>query len=60
MGKNVINIKKKGDDGYRTISIRIKEGLLGKIDKLAAESNRSRNELVTIILESSVDDVEIN
>lgn len=60
MNKNVIKIKKKGDDGYKVISVRIKESTLNKIDNLSTESNRSRNELINIILESSVDDVEIN
>lgn len=60
MGRNVIKIDKKGDDGYRVISVRIKEGVLEKIDDLAGKSNRSRNELINIILENSVDDVEIS
>ncbi len=60
MAKNTIKIDKKGEDGYRIISVRIKEGTLKKIDNLSAKSNRSRNELINIILESSVDDVEIN
>lgn len=60
MNKNTIKIYKKGDDGYRVISVRIKEGLLSKIDALSKESNRSRNELINIILESAVDNVEIN
>lgn len=60
MGKNVIKINKKGDDGYKVISVRIKENTLSKIDDLSQKSNRSRNELINIILESSVDDVEIN
>jgi metal-responsive CopG/Arc/MetJ family transcriptional regulator len=60
MAKTVIKINKKGDDGYRVISVRIKEGTLQKIDDLSEKSNRSRNELINIILENSVDDVEIN
>jgi len=60
MAKTVIKINKKGDDGYRVISVRIKEGTLQKIDDLSQRSNRSRNELINIILENSVDDVEIN
>ncbi len=60
MANNIIRINKKGEDGYRVISVRIKEGTLEKIDDLAAKSNRSRNELINIILENSVDDVEIN
>lgn len=60
MAKNVIKINKKGEDGYKIISVRIKEGTLKKIDDLSKESNRSRNELINIILENSVDDVEIS
>ncbi len=60
MAKNVITINKKGDDGYKIISVRIKMDTLKKIDDLSLESNRSRNELINIILENSVDDVKIN
>ena len=60
MAKGVIKINKKGEDGYKIISVRIKDGTLKKIDDLSNKSNRSRNELINIILESSVDDVEIN
>lgn len=60
MPKKAIKISKKGDDGYKIISVRIKEGTLEKIDKLSKDSNRSRNELINIILESSIDDVEID
>ncbi|HIU56259.1 MAG TPA: ribbon-helix-helix protein, CopG family [Candidatus Ornithomonoglobus merdipullorum] len=60
MANKPIKIKKRGDDGYKTISVRMKEGVLEKIDQLAQESNRSRNELINIILESSIDDVEID
>ena len=60
MSKNTIKISRKGDDGYKVISVRVKEGTLNKIDDLAQQSNRSRNELINIILENSIDDVEIN
>ena len=60
MAKTTIRITKKGDDGYRVISVRLREGLLQKIDDLSKETNRSRNELINIILESAVDDVEVN
>ena len=58
MAKHVIRINVKGEDGYRIISVRIKEGLLQKIDNMSARSNRSRNELINIILEQSVDSIE--
>ena len=60
MSNGIIKINKKGEDGYKIISVRIKEGTLKKLDDLSQKSNRSRNELINIILENSVDDVEIN
>ena len=59
--KLIINKKDlKGEDGCRVFSIRIKEETVASLDELAKETNRSRNELINIILENSVDDVEIN
>lgn len=60
MANKIIKINKKGEDGYKVISIRIKDGTLQKLDELAGKSNRSRNEIINIILESSIDDVEIS
>ena len=60
MSKNIIRINKRGDDGYKLISVRIKENTLRKIEELSGKSNRSRNEIINIILENSVDDVEVN
>ena len=60
MSKNTIKINKKGNDGYKVISVRIKECILEKIDDFSQKSNRSRHELINIILENSIDDVEIN
>ncbi len=56
---NTIKIKKKGDDGYKIISVRIKENTLAKIDTISAESNYSRNELINILLENAIENVEI-
>ncbi len=60
MAQDMIKIKRRGDDGYKLISVRIKEGTLNKIEELVKRSNRSRNEIINILLESSVDNVEIN
>lgn len=59
MAREPIKVTRKGDDGFKVISVRIREGTLEKIDNLAQKSNRSRNELINILLDSSVDDVEI-
>lgn len=50
----------KGDDGYKTFSIRIKEETADKLDALATETNRSRNELINLMLEFGVENIEIN
>ena len=60
MSKVTISINKRGNDGYKVISVRLKEKTLKKIDYISAQSNRSRNEVVNILLESCIDDVEIN
>ena len=51
---------RKGDDGYRIVSVRMKETLLERLDALSAKSNRSRNELINLLLESAVDIVKID
>ena len=52
-------IKRRGDDGHRNISVRIQEDTLAEIDRLAAETNRSRNELINLILAHGVKHIEI-
>ncbi len=52
-------VLKKGDDGYKIVSVRMKEELLAQLDELSAKSNRSRNELINLLLESVVGIVKI-
>lgn len=52
-------VAKRGDDGYKVVSVRMKDELIEKLDKLSTESNRSRNELINLLLEASVDIVKI-
>ena len=53
-------LPRKGDDGYRIVTVRMKETLLERLDALSAKSNRSRNELINLLLESAVDIVKID
>ena len=53
-------LPRKGDDGYRIVSVRMKETLLERLDALSAKSNRFRNELINLLLESAVDIVKID
>ena len=52
-------VKRRGEDGNRIISVRIKEETLAEIDRLAAETNYSRNELINLILAHGVKNIEI-
>ena len=58
-----LQIKKKsnlkGDDGYKTFSIRIKEETVDKLDEISKQTNRSRNELINIMLEFGIENCEI-
>ena len=57
--KLIINRKSlKGEDGYKTFSIRIKEETVANLDKLAQETNRSRNELINILLDYAINHYE--
>ena len=57
--KEPLQIKKRGEDGSKIITVRIKEDTLAALDKIAAESNYSRNELINVILKYGVDNIEI-
>lgn len=51
----IIKKKLKGEDGFKTFSIRIKEETVLRLDELSEETNRSRNELINILLDFSID-----
>ena len=59
MKNEPLKIKRRGEDGNRIISVRIKEDILNALDKLAAETNYSRNELINLILAHGLDNIEI-
>lgn len=52
-------VPRKGDDGYKIISVRMKEETIGKLEVLSGRTNRSRNELINLLLEAAVDIVKI-
>ena len=59
--KLIINKKNlKGEDGYKTFSVRIKEETVLKLNKLSEETNRSRNELINILLDFAINNCEVN
>lgn len=57
--KLILNKKLKGEDGYKTFSIRIKDETVGKLDELSVKTNRSRNELIGILLDFAIENCEV-
>lgn len=55
MPTDVIKIAKRsaarGEDGFKVFSIRVKDIHVAALDALAAQSNRSRNELINIFID---------
>ena len=58
MGNEFV-IRKRGEDGNKVITVRLQNDILEKLDKIAQESNHSRNELINIMLAYGVDNIKI-
>ena len=50
---------KRGDDGHKIVSVRMRDELVEKLDELSNSANRSRNELINILLESAIEIVDV-
>lgn len=59
MNSEPLKIKKRGEDGTKLITVRIREEILAELEKLSAETNRSRNELINLILQHGVKNIII-
>jgi metal-responsive CopG/Arc/MetJ family transcriptional regulator len=54
-----LKIKRRGEDGNKMITVRIKEDTLAELDRIASETNYSRNELINLILSHGVKNIII-
>lgn len=52
-------VARRGDDGYKVVSVRMKEEMIDRLDTLSAETNRSRNELINLLLDAAIDIVKV-
>lgn len=59
MNEKTLKIKKRGEDGNRIISVRIREDILTELDRISKETNYSRNELINLILKFGIENLEI-
>ena len=50
---------RRGDDGYKVVSVRMKEEMLERLDELSARTNRSRNELINLLLDAAMEIVTV-
>lgn len=60
--KEKLVIKKKtlkGEDGYKTFSVRIKEDTVKRLEDLSEQTARSRNELINMMLDFALDNCEV-
>lgn len=56
----ILNTKRpRGDERYKTFSVRVLEETVNQIDEIASTTNRSRNELINIFLEFAVERCQI-
>lgn len=52
----IVTVKRpKGEDGYRTFSVRLREPVVSRMDSISQETGRSRNELIGLFLEYALE-----
>ena len=49
----------KGEDGYKTFSVRIKDEIVVELNKLSEDTNRSRNELINTLLQYAINNSQV-
>ena len=57
--KLIITKKPKGEDGHKVFSVRIKDETIARLDEIAKQTNRSRNDLINMLLDYGMDNCEI-
>ena len=50
---------RRGDDGCKIVSVRMRDELVTRLDALSAKTNRSRNELINLLLDAAIDIVKV-
>ena len=49
----------KDEDGYKVFSVRVKESTVDALNRLCAETNRSRSEIINMILEFGIANTQV-
>lgn len=59
MSEDQLRISVRGEDGYRTFSIRIKDSTLQGIEDVSKRTGHSRNELIGLMLDYALPRIKI-
>ena len=59
MKREILISRKKGEDGHKVVSVRMRDETLARLDDLSAQTNRSRNELINLLLEKALQNVTV-
>lgn len=52
-------LRKKGDDEYRVFSLRLRKSMIADLDEIAERTDRSRNEVIVLLLEYSLEHTRV-
>lgn len=50
---------RRGNDGYKAVSVLMKEEMLERLAVLSTKTNRSRNELINLLLDAAMEIVQV-
>ena len=50
---------RRGDDGCKIVSVRMRDELVARLDALSVKTNRSRTELINMLLDAAIDIVKV-
>lgn len=59
MKREILISRKKGEDGHKIVSVSMRDETLARLDDLSAQTNRSRNELINLLLEEALQNVTV-
>ena len=59
MKREILISRKKGEDGHKVVSVRMRDETLARLDDRSAQTNRSRNELINLLLEEALQNVTV-
>lgn len=51
--------RRRGEDGHKVVSVRMKDETIARLDELSVKTNRSRNELINLLLDAALNDVTV-